>query len=330
MTRQRGSGLFRYLLSRLLQAIPLLLGVVCINFAIIQLAPGDAADVLAGEAGAATEEYMADLRSRFGLDRSAPEQLVALLARTARFDLGYSFRHNLPVSELIASRLPATLLLMLAAISSAFVLGTVLGIVSARRVNSPVDAAVSVAALLAYATPVFWIGLMLIVLFSVTLGWLPSGGLRSVTANLSGFALMVDVIRHAILPVATLSLFFMAAYCRLMRASMLDALRQDYVTAARAKGITETRVLLRHAARNALLPVVTLLGVHMASLLGGSVLVETVFAWPGLGRLTFEAVFQRDNNLLLGILFVSALLVIVVNIAVDLLYGLLDPRIELR
>lgn len=321
-------GAVRFLIRRLIQAVPLVIGVVCINFAIIQLAPGDAVEVLAGEAGSATPEYMAELRARFGLDKSFWEQLLALLARVVQFDLGYSFRHNLPVAELIASRLPATLLLMGIAIGAAFTIGTMLGIIAARHVNTVTDACISVVALLAYATPVFWIGLMLIVLFSVQLGWLPSGGFMTVTERLSGTDHVIDVLRHLTLPATTLALFFMAVYCRLMRASMLETLKQDYVIAARAKGIRETRVLLRHAARNALLPLLTVAGLHVGSLLGGSVLVETVFSWPGLGRLAFEAVFQRDYNLLLGILLVSSLLVILINILVDLLYMRLDPRIR--
>ena len=256
---------FRFLLFRLLQAIPLVIGVVCINFVIIQMAPGDAVEVLAGEAGTASAEYMADLRARFGLDKPAWQQLLAMLMRVAQFDLGYSFRHNLPVADLILSRLPATLLLMGTAITAAFVTGTALGIVAARRVNSPIDAGISIVALLAYATPVFWIGLMLIVQFSVVLGWLPSGGMMTITQSLSGMDAVVDVLRHLVLPATTLSLFFMAVYCRLMRASMLETIKQDYVTAARARGISDFRVLLRHAARNALLPLVTVVGLHVGS-----------------------------------------------------------------
>lgn len=322
--------ILRFLLIRLLQAIPLVIGVVCINFVIIQMAPGDAVEVLAGEAGTASAEYMADLRARFGLDKPAWQQLLAMLMRVAQFDLGYSFRHNLPVADLIMSRLPATLLLMGTAIIAAFVIGTTLGIVAARRVNSPLDASISIVALLAYATPVFWIGLMLIVQFSVVLGWLPSGGMMTITKPLSGMDAVVDVLRHLVLPATTLSLFFMAVYCRLMRASMLETIKQDYVTAAQARGISDFRVLLRHAARNALLPLVTVVGLHVGGLLGGSVLVETVFSWPGLGRLAFESVFQRDYNLLLGILLVSSLLVISINIGIDLLYARLDPRIKLN
>jgi peptide/nickel transport system permease protein len=318
----------RYLGWRLLQAIPIVAGIAVFNFMLLQLAPGDAADVLAGEAGGATPEYIAELKARFGLDQPVPVQLGKYLWNVARLDLGFSFRHNMPVVDLILSRLPATLMLMGAAIVLAFSLGVLLGVTAARHVNRPLDTAISVGALLAYATPIFWIGLMMILLFSVQLGWLPSGGMRTIGADLAGFGYAIDVARHLVLPAAALSLFFMALYTRLMRASMLEVYSLDYVTTARAKGLTERRVAFKHVLRNALLPMVTMLGLQVGSMLGGSVLVETVFGWPGLGRLAFEAVFQRDNNLLLGILLLSSVLVVIVNVIIDLTYARLDPRIE--
>lgn len=319
----------RHLIRRVLQALPTVLGIAVFNFLLLQLAPGDAADVLAGEAGGASPEYVAQLKAKFGLDQPVPVQLGKFLLNVVTLDLGFSFRHNVPVSELILSRLPATLLLMVAAIGIAFVLGVLLGVTAARHVRRPLDSAISVLALLAYATPVFWIGLMGILLFSVHLGWLPSSGMRTIGADLDGMAAALDVVRHMILPSLTLALFYLALYTRLMRASMLEVYGQDYVTTARAKGLDERRVAFRHVLRNALLPMVTMLGLQVGSLLGGSVLVETVFGWPGLGRLAFEAVFQRDHNLLLGILLLSSVLVVLANIAVDLLYARLDPRIEL-
>lgn len=319
----------RFLLRRLLQAVPIVLGIAIFNFLLLHLAPGDAADVLAGEAGGASPEYVAQLKAKFGLDQPLPIQLGRYLAQVATFDLGFSFRHNMPVASLIADRLPATLLLMLVAVAVAFVLGIALGITAARHVRRPVDALVSVLALLAYATPIFWIGLMMILVFSVQLEWLPSSGMQTIGADLAGWASLVDVGRHLVLPAVTLSLFYLALYTRLMRASMLEVYGQDFVTTARAKGLDERRVAYRHVFRNALLPMVTMLGLQVGSMLGGSVLVETVFGWPGLGRLAFEAVFQRDHNLLLGILLMSSLLVVAVNLAVDLVYARLDPRIEL-
>ena len=318
----------RMVARRLLKALPLLLAVVVFNFILLKLAPGDAAEVLAGESGASTPEYLAELRARFGLDRPFHIQLGNYVWKLAQLDLGYSFRHNQSVLQLILGRLPATLLLMASGLLVAVTLGGWLGVMASRKVNSLRDNLISLFAMLAFATPVFWMGLMMIVLFSVHLGWLPSGGMESIGAGHQGLARVLDVARHMIMPVATLSLFYVAVYTRIMRASMLEVFNQDYVTTARAKGLSERRITVRHVLRNALLPVVTLVGVQIGGMLGGSVLVETVFSWPGLGRLAFEAVFQRDLNLLLGILLLCSFVVILANIAVDLAYSWLDPRIR--
>ena len=319
---------FGMVARRLLKALPLLLAVVVFNFILLKLAPGDAAEVLAGESGASTPEYLAELRARFGLDRPVYIQLGHYVWKLAQLDLGYSFRHNQSVLQLILGRLPATLLLMVSGVLLAVSLGAYLGVMASRKVNSVRDNLISLFAMLAFATPVFWMGLMMIVLFSVHLGWLPSSGMETIAADHHGFARVLDVARHMIMPVATLSLFYVALYTRIMRASMLEVFNQDYVTTARAKGLSEQRITLRHVLRNALLPVVTLVGVQIGGMLGGSVLVETVFSWPGLGRLAFEAVFQRDLNLLLGILLLCSFVVIIANIAVDLAYSWLDPRIR--
>lgn len=318
----------RMIARRLLKALPLLLAVVIFNFILLKLAPGDAAEVLAGESGAATPEYLAELRARFGLDRPVHIQLASYVWKLAQLDLGYSFRHNQSVLLLILGRLPATLLLMASGLLVAVTLGAWLGVMASQKVNSLRDNLISLFAMLAFATPVFWMGLMMIVLFSVHLGWLPSSGMETIAAGHQGLARMLDVACHMIMPVVTLSLFYVALYTRVMRASMLEVFNQDYVTTARAKGLSERRITYRHVLRNALLPVVTLVGVQIGGMLGGSVLVETVFSWPGLGRLAFEAVFQRDLNLLLGILLLCSFVVILANIAVDLAYSWLDPRIR--
>ena len=325
-----GSGLGRFVARRLVQAVPTVLLISVVSFLVLHLTPGDIVDVLAGEAGAATPEYVEMLRERFGLDRPLPVQLGQYLWRLAHLDLGFSFRHNTTVFQLIVGRLPATLLLMTVSIALSVVAGLVLGVLAARHVNRPVDGAIGIAALLSYATPTFWIGLMLIVLFSVKLGWLPTGGMMTIGPPLSPAARVLDVARHLVLPGLSLALFYAAIYTRLMRASMLEVTGQDYVRTARAKGLGEARVTVRHALRNALLPLVTMVGVQVGSLLGGSVLVESVFTWPGLGRLAFETVQQRDYNVLLGILFMSSLLVITINLVVDILYAVLDPRIDMR
>ena len=319
----------RFLARRLAQAALAVASIAVINFLILQLAPGDAADVLAGEAGAADPGYVAELRQRFGLDQPLPVQLGRYLLNIARLDLGYSFRHNMPVAELIAQRLPATGLLIVASLGIAFLGGIVLGATAARKVNTLTDNVISVLALLAYATPLFWLGLMLLILFTLKLDLLPGGGMITIGAKGTVIERMFDVLHHLILPAATLSLFYMATYTRLMRASMLEVFGMDYVRTARAKGISERRVVYRHVMRNAVLPMITMLGIQIGSLLGGAVVVEVVFGWPGLGRLAFEAIFQRDFNLLLGILLLSSCLVICVNLLVDIAYTRLDPRIEL-
>lgn len=211
----------RFIARRLLQAVPLMLAVVLFNFLLLKLAPGDAADVLAGEAAAATPEYLADLKARFGLDQPVHVQLMRYVAKLAQFDMGYSFRHNQTVLSLLLGRLPATLLLMISAVSLAVLSGIVLGVAASRRVNGWRDAAISILAMLAFATPVFWLGLMLIVLFSVRLGWLPSSGMESIAAGHTGLARTADIARHMLMPTFTLALFHVAIYTRVMRASML-------------------------------------------------------------------------------------------------------------
>lgn len=315
---------------RLLQLLAVVLGVAVINFFLLRLAPGDAAQVLAGEAGAATPEYMAALRAQFGLDQPLLVQFGKYLLHLAQGDLGYSFRQGMPVIQLIAARIPATLLLMAASLALATVGGVLLGSLAAYRAGRLVDVLVSLLALVFFATPLFWIGLMLVVVFSVWLDWLPVGGMFTVEAGYTGLAHVLDVARHLVLPALTLGLFYMAVYTRLMRAAMIEVRRQDFVRTAVAKGAHPARVLVRHVLRNALLPLVTMLGVQASAVVGGAVLVETVFSWPGLGRLAFEALFQRDFNLLLGILLCSSAVVVVVNWGVDALYVRLDPRIRLR
>jgi peptide/nickel transport system permease protein len=319
--------LTKVLPSRLLRSLLIVAAIAALNFGIVHLAPGDVADVLAGESGAASPEFIADLRARFGLDKPLWMQFLIYMGQIAHFDLGYSFRFSRPVAELVLERLPATLMLMIPTLFFAFVTGSALGVAAARRAGKWSDAAVSVAALFFYAMPIFWIGVMMIVLFSVKLGWLPTGGMMTIGTGLSGLPMILDILRHMAMPVVALSLFHTAFYARLMRASMLEIFTQDFVTTARAKGISETRIVYRHVLRNALLPVVTVLGLHIANLLGGAVLVETVFSWPGLGRLAFDSVLSRDVNLLLGILLCSSVLVIITNLTIDAIYQWLDPRI---
>lgn len=319
-----------YALRRLAQAVPTVFAIVVLNFLLLQLAPGDAADVLAGEAGSATPEYMAQLRKTFGLDQPLWVQLLLYVKQIVTFDLGFSFRHGMPVSELILSRLGPTLLLMGTVLALAVSVGILMGSLAARHLNRWQDNLISSLTVLAYATPVFWAGLMLIVVFSIKLGWFPTSGMQKVAAFYEGFDKVKDIARHLVLPAVTLTLFYLALYTRLMRASVLEQISMDYVVTARAKGLNERQIVRRHVLRNAMLPVVTMAGVQVGAIFGGAVVVETVFAWPGLGLLAYESLFARDLNLLLGIFFVSTCLVVVVNLLVDIAYSLLDPRIELR
>lgn len=319
-----------YLVRRLAQLVPTILFVAIGNFVLVRLAPGDLADVLAGESGAATPEYMAQLRSEFGLDQPLWAQFLAYMNRLAHLNLGYSFRYHQDVLDLIGSRVAATLLLALTAITIALILGVVFGILASRFRGSLLDELISVIATIGFSVPLFWVGLMGVVLFSVKLNWLPIGGMWTIGGQQTGwYGNVVDVGRHLVLPAATLSIFFMAIYSRITRSAMLEVSQLDFVRTARAKGISETRIVVRHILRNALLPIVTLTGLQLGTLLGGSIVIETVFAWPGLGRLAFDAVAGRDINLLLGIFLCNSILVVVMNLIVDILYGVLDPRVEL-
>ncbi|MFN3641976.1 MAG: ABC transporter permease [Gemmobacter sp.] len=319
-----------YLLRRLGQAVVVLGIVLVLQFTLLHLAPGDIADVIAGEVQSADPAFVEQLRRDLGLDRPLPVQFAHFVGRILMLDFGMSHGFNVPVLDLILERLPATLLLMVTAITLAFAAGMVLGTLAAVWRGRWADVAVSVAALLFYATPVFLVGIALILIFTVWLRWLPMSGMYVSWVQHTWWSFALDVARHLIMPAVSLALFYVAIYTRLMRAAMLEILSLDYVRTAWAKGLSPARVIWRHAARNALLPMVTMLGLQVGSLLGGAVLVETVFGWPGIGRLAFEAVFRRDIPLVLGILFLSSVLVLIVNLAIDLIYTRLDPRIVLR
>ncbi|WP_275288594.1 ABC transporter permease [Halomonas elongata] len=318
----------RLILMRLLKAIVVLLLIIVFNFVLIQLAPGDPAAILAGEAGASDEQFLQQLRERFGLDQPLYVQLWEYVSGIATLDFGYSYRQQMPVLDLILERLPATLLLTGTAFVLSLGLGILAGAMAAKRAKRVSGSVIMAIALLFYATPLFWVALMAVVLFSVYLDWLPAYGMFTVGAELTGWAHVLDVAKHLILPATTLGLFFMAIYTRMTRAPMLDAAQQDFVKTARAKGLKSGVIQRRHILRNALLPIITLAGLQAGQMVGGAILTETVFAWPGIGRLMYEALMQRDYNLLLGIFFFSAALVILFNIVTDLVYRLADPRIK--
>lgn len=314
-------------LRRLLSSVPTLLLLLVGLFVLLQFAPGDTVDALIAQMGGGDIATAEGLRHFYGLEGSTFARLVTYLGRLVRLDLGFSAIYNKPVATVILERIPATLLLMCAALSFAFSAGMVLGVISARRVNGFADTLISTLGLIFYAMPSFWLGLMSIVVCSIWLGWLPPGGLQEIGSGLTGWRAVLDIAVHLIQPTVTLSLIFLAVYLRIMRASMLEVSTLDFVRTARAKGLTDGEVVRRHVLRNALLPMVTLIGLQSGTMLGGSVVIESVFSLPGIGRLAYESVVQRDLNTLLGIVFVSAILVIVVNFLVDLMYARLDPRI---
>ena len=314
--------------ARLLKMLAVLLVIVVADFLLIHAAPGDPASVMAGESGAADPQYMAQLRREFGLDQPIPVQLWRYVSSVAEGDLGTSHRQGRPVAALILERLPATLLLTGTALVFALAAGIALGAAAARRAGTLADSVITALALAFYATPIFWTGLMLVLVFSVWLNWLPSFGKGTVGAGLHGMAAVLDTARYLVLPSLTLGLFYVAVYARMTRSAMLEVAGQDFVRTARAKGVPEGRILRRHVLRNALLPVITLAGIQAGQLIGGSILVETVFAWPGIGRLAFDALLARDYQVLLGVFLITSAMVLLFNLATDLLYAVIDPRIS--
>ncbi len=319
-----------FLARRMMKAFLVVVGVVIMAFFIVRLAPGDPAMVIAGQSGAADAKFMEQLRAQFGLDRSLAEQLFIYLRGVATLDLGVSHRVQRTVASLIGERLFATLLLTGTAFLFALAAGISLGVMAARRVGTVADSAITVLALTCYATPIFWMGLIFILVFAVWLEWLPALGMFTIGGNLGGVAHLVDVLRHLLLPALTLGLFYMALYARLTRASMLEISTQDFVRTARAKGMKEGPILRRHVLRNAVLPVIGFAGVQAGQIVGGSILIETVFSWPGVGRLAFEALLARDYNLMLGVFIVTSTMAVAINLLTDIVYALVDPRIEME
>lgn len=317
----------RNLTQRVLYSAILLIAVLVLNFLLIHLAPGDPAEVIVGEMGGATEEILAAIRAAYGLDKPFSEQLFIYLGKVARGDLGQSFYFNKPVTELILQRVLPTIILVISSLICAFVLGTFLGVVASRSPNGPLSHFVTVFSLFGYSAPVFWSGIMLLILFTSILPLFPVSGMYDVTLEGGLIAKILDVLYHLMLPMFTLAIIYLAQYSRLARASMLDVLGSDYIRTARAKGMSEKTVVYKHALKNAVLPVVTMAGLQMSYLFSGAVLVESVFNWPGLGRLAFESILRRDHPTILGILFFSTFIVVIANLLTDLSYRLIDPRI---
>ena len=316
------------LVSRLAQGLALVLAVVVLNFVLVHAAPGDPVETIAGASGGMDEKLQAELRAQYGLDRPLPVQLGIYLGKVLRGDLGYSYFFNLPVSGLIAERVPATLALVLTSVLAAFLIGTTLGVLSSRRPNGWLSQTINVLSLVGFAAPVFWLGMLLVILLASVFPVFPVSGMRGIASDGRGLADVMDVLHHLVLPSLTLGLVYLAQYSRLSRAAMLDVLGADYIRTARAKGLSERVVLYKHALRNAVLPVVTVLGLQFGNVLAGAIVVETVFNWPGLGRLAYESVLRRDYPTILGVLLFASVVVVVMNQITDLCYRLIDPRIK--
>ena len=312
---------------RAISSIPVLLIVVIFTFFLLESASGVAVDAYLGSIGGGDAALRQSLRESYGLDQSMFARLWLYLSSLARFDLGWSVAFNRPVGVLITERLPNTLLLMGSATALSFGIGSALGILAGARPGSVRDRMLSIGSLIVYAIPSFWLGLVLSIVFSVKLRWFPIAGVETIASGKTGFARALDIADHLVLPVGALALIYLALFLRVMRSGMAEAWKLDFVLFARAKGLSRSRIVLRHVARNALLPLVTMLGLQSAAMLGGSVVIESVFAIPGFGRLAQEAVNGRDAPLLMGIVVTSAVLVISVNFLVDLVYAALDPRI---
>jgi peptide/nickel transport system permease protein len=316
--------------TRIFYAIILLLAVLVLNFTLIHLAPGDVVDTIAQSMGGADAEVLAQIRAEYGLDQPFIYQLGTYIGRVLSFDLGFSFYYNMPVTELILQRIPATLLLVITAQLLAMFVGVILGVISARRPNGVLSNFVTFFALFGYSAPVFWTGILLLITFSLNIQWFPVAGMRDVTVEGGAWVHFVDVLRHLVLPVISLASIFLALYSRLARATMLETLGSDYVRTAKAKGLPDHQVVYKHALKNALSPVITLAGLQFSAVVSGAVLVETVFSWPGLGTLAFQSILARDTPTILGILFFSALVVIVGNLVTDFVLRMVDPRMRAR
>ena len=318
-------------LRRLALAAGLVLAVLALNFTLIHAAPGDPAQVIAGEMGGADEATMVAIRKTYGLDKPLLQQFATYIGKSVQGDLGVSYTFNRPVAELILGRLGPTILLVLTALLSAITLGTLLGVWASRRPDSIGSGAITIFSLIGYSMPVFWTGILLVILFGKIWPIMPIAGMQDVRMiGVGGWAHWLDVAHHLVLPATTLGIIYLAQYSRLARTSMLEVLGSDYIRTARAKGLGEARVTFKHALRNAMVPLVTIAGLQFGNLISGAVLVETVFAWPGLGTLALDAILGRDYPTLLGVLTFSAMMVIVANLVTDLSYRWIDPRLRGR
>ena len=316
------------IIQRIVLGFVLLIAVIVLNFLLLQLAPGDVVDSMLAEAGGGDLVLAAKLRMEYGLDQPIYVQLFKYLGQVLSGDLGYSFYYDDTVSALILGHLPTTLMLTLSALVLAVTIGTLFGVYAAIKPRGLFSNFVTVFSLLGYATPVFWLGMIILLVFALYLPIFPAFGIRSIPEPENLFDRILDVINHLVLPTFTLAILYLANYSRISRASMLDVLGADYIRTARTKGLSEFKVIFKHALKNAALPVVTLAGLQLGHIFSGAVLVETVFSLPGLGPLLYESIVRRDYPVILGVLFGAASMTIVANIITDLVYKRMDPRIQ--
>jgi peptide/nickel transport system permease protein len=319
--------MLKYFVRRLLQLIPLLIGVSLISFFVMHLAPGDPTALFTDPN--IDPQELARIRANWGLDKPIIVQYFYWLGNVLRGDFGTSYMTGRPVILELLERLPATLLLMISSYILTLLITIPLGVFSAVKKGTLFDNLITIFCFAGMATPSFWLGLMLMLLFAVNLGWLPAVGMYNPLLGEQGIGIRVlDIIRHMILPLTTMTILSLAGLSRYQRASMLEILNQDFIRTARAKGLPERIVIFKHALRNALIPIVTILGLSLPDLFGGAFIIETIFAWPGMGRLGVMAIFQRNYPLIMGIVVFSAVLIMLGNLFADIGYALVDPRIR--
>jgi peptide/nickel transport system permease protein len=324
-----GTGFYRYVAIRLLQIIPAVIFIMIILFIIVHLAPGDPVYLLAGNVAFTPPAVLQQIRVQFGLDKPLYVQLFVYLANVAQGNLGYSYYYHTSVVNLILQKMPLTLLLVGGSLLYSTTIGVILGVASGSKPYTFRDTAITVSSLVLYSIPFFWLGEVLILIFSIYLGLLPTGGWVTVEANNKGLNLVIDILRHLILPAVTLGTYNLALTTRIMRGNLIQTIRQDFIKTARSKGLDEGKILYRHALRNSILPVVTLVGLNLGNVLGGAVVLETVFSWPGAGQLLVDSIFRLDYPVLMGVFFFSAVFVLFANLVTDIVYTLIDPRIKL-
>ncbi len=320
--------MLRFVSRRLIQAVPLLVVISILTFGIIEIAPGDAAQMYIDPDKGADPGYIAQVRESLGLNRPVYIRYSAWLVKTLQGDLGFSLRTRRPVTLEIGDRLPNTLLLGAVSLLLSIIIAVPIGIVSALYRYSILDYILSTLALVGISVPVFWVALLLLQVFSIQLNWLPGVGMHSVREHYQGWDATVDVIRHMILPATVLSLAQTASWSRYQRSALLEVLGQDYIRTARAKGMREYRVIGLHALRNALIPTVTLIGLSVPTIVTGAFITETIFGWPGMGRLGVESINGRDYPIIMAVTMLSSLLIILGNLLADVAYAWVDPRIR--